>query len=130
MIRHGDDVHALAIGKPGILVREHVKLAATRAQVAAAGSVGGDVSVTSDYIYRGLSMVDTTVILAGAVPAAALALVVDGSLLWLEKQLSARRRSRSSRTTSLAPSRHSVNRFAARAQSPSSPRIGRRAAFA
>jgi len=36
---------------------------------------------------RGLSMVDTTVILAGAVPAAALALVVDASLLWLERQV-------------------------------------------
>jgi glycine betaine/choline ABC-type transport system substrate-binding protein len=35
------------------------------------------------------------VILAGAIPAAVLALVVDGGLLWAEKQLSARRRSRS-----------------------------------
>jgi osmoprotectant transport system permease protein len=43
-------------------------------------------------------MVDTTVILAGAIPAAVLALVVDAALLWLEKQLSARRRSRSRRT--------------------------------
>src|SRR5881394_3596063 len=42
-------------------------------------------------------MVDTTVILAGAVPAAALALAVDGALLWLERQLSGRRRSRSRR---------------------------------
>src|SRR6185436_19437566 len=49
------------------------------------------------YIYRGLSMVDSTVILAGAIPAALLALVVDGSLLWLEHRLSARRRVRSRR---------------------------------
>src|ERR1700704_4572566 len=55
-----------------------------------------------EYIYRGLSMVDTTVILAGAVPAALLALVVDGSLLWLEKQLSSRRRSSSRRTLAIA----------------------------
>ena len=34
------------------------------------------------------------VILAGAVPAAVLALVVDGGLLWLERQLSARRHAR------------------------------------
>ena len=33
------------------------------------------------------------VILAGAIPAALLALVVDGGLLWLERRLSARRRS-------------------------------------
>ena len=50
-----------------------------------------------EYIYRGLSMVDTTVILAGAVPAAGLALAVDAVLLWTEKQLSARRRSKSRR---------------------------------
>src|SRR2546426_1079386 len=37
-------------------------------------------------------------ILAGAIPAALLALVVDGSLLWLERQLSSRRRTRSPRT--------------------------------
>jgi len=64
------------------------------ATIAAAIGAGG----LGEYIYRGLSMVDTTVILAGAIPAAALALVVDGSLLWLERQLSARRRSRARRT--------------------------------
>ena len=42
-------------------------------------------------------MVDSTVILAGAIPAAVLALIVDGSLLWLERRLSARRRVRSRR---------------------------------
>jgi osmoprotectant transport system permease protein len=42
-------------------------------------------------------MVDTTVILAGAVPAALLALVVDALLLWMERQLSARRRPASRR---------------------------------
>jgi len=42
-------------------------------------------------------MVDSTVILAGAVPAALLALVVDAGLLWVERQLSARRRTASRR---------------------------------
>src|SRR5262249_30574646 len=55
---------------------------------AAASGAGG----LGEYIYRGLSMVDTTVILAGAVPAAGLALAVDGLLLALERGLSARRR--------------------------------------
>jgi osmoprotectant transport system permease protein len=39
-------------------------------------------------------MVDTTVILAGAIPAALVALIVDASLLWVERELSTRRRSR------------------------------------
>ena len=63
------------------------------ATIAAAIGAGG----LGEYIYRGLSMVDSTVILAGAIPAALLALAVDGSLLWLERQLSARRRARSPR---------------------------------
>src|SRR5690349_12895231 len=63
------------------------------ATIAAAIGAGG----LGEYIYRGLSMVDTTVILAGAVPAALLALAVDGVLLWAERQLTARRRSGSRR---------------------------------
>src|SRR5689334_19487927 len=65
------------------------------ATIAAAIGAGG----LGEYIYRGLSMVDSTVILAGAIPAAALALAVDGLLLWVERQLSARRRSLSRRST-------------------------------
>jgi osmoprotectant transport system permease protein len=64
------------------------------ATIAAAIGAGG----LGEYIYRGLSMVDSTVILAGAVPAALLALAVDGGLLWVERQLSTRRRSASRRT--------------------------------
>ena len=58
------------------------------ATIAAAVGAGG----LGQYIYRGLSMVDSTVILAGAVPAAVLALGVDGGLFWIERALSARRR--------------------------------------
>jgi len=64
------------------------------ATIAAAIGAGG----LGQYIYRGLSMVDSSVILAGAIPAALLALIVDGSLLWLERRLSTRRRTRSPRT--------------------------------
>lgn len=63
------------------------------ATIAAAIGAGG----LGQYIYRGLSMVDPTVILAGAIPAAILALAVDGALLWVERQLSPRRRTRSRR---------------------------------
>jgi osmoprotectant transport system permease protein len=53
------------------------------ATVAAAIGAGG----LGEYIFRGLSMVDTTMILAGAIPAAALALAADGSLAWVERRL-------------------------------------------
>jgi osmoprotectant transport system substrate-binding protein/osmoprotectant transport system permease protein len=85
----------LPLALPSIVagVRVAAVVGVGSATIAAAIGAGG----LGEYIYRGLSMVDTTVILAGAVPAAALALVVDGALLWLEKQLSARRRSQSRR---------------------------------
>jgi len=50
------------------------------ATIAAAIGAGG----LGDYIFRGLSMTDPVVILAGAVPAAALALLVDVALGWVE----------------------------------------------
>jgi len=40
-----------------------------------------------EFIFRGLAMVDNQVILAGAVPAAILALLADTSLGWLERRL-------------------------------------------
>ena len=85
----------LPLALPSIVagVRVAAVVGVGSATIAAAIGAGG----LGEYIYRGLSMVDTTVILAGAMPAALLALVVDGSLLWLERQLSARRRSRSRR---------------------------------
>lgn len=85
----------LPLALPSIVagVRVAAVVGVGSATIAAAIGAGG----LGEYIYRGLSMVDTTVILAGAVPAAMLALVVDGSLLWLEKQLSPRRRSSSRR---------------------------------
>jgi osmoprotectant transport system permease protein len=57
------------------------------ATIAAAIGAGG----LGEYIFRGLSMVDSTTILAGALPAAALALAADGCLAWLEHRLRSRR---------------------------------------
>ena len=54
--------------------------------IAAAIGAGG----LGEYIYRGLSMVDATVILAGAIPVAALTMLVDGGLLLMERSLSRR----------------------------------------
>jgi osmoprotectant transport system permease protein len=86
----------LPLALPSIVagVRVAAVVGVGSATIAAAIGAGG----LGEYIYRGLSMVDTTVILAGAIPAAALALLVDASLLWLERQLSARRRSQSRRS--------------------------------
>jgi osmoprotectant transport system substrate-binding protein/osmoprotectant transport system permease protein len=85
----------LPLALPSIVagVRVAAVVGVGSATIAAAIGAGG----LGEYIYRGLSMVDTTVILAGAVPAALLALVVDGALLLLERQMSARRRSKSPR---------------------------------
>lgn len=54
------------------------------ATIAAAIGGGG----LGEFIFRGIASVDTTQILAGAVPAAVMALVVDGGLGWIEKRLS------------------------------------------
>jgi len=53
------------------------------ATIAAAIGAGG----LGEYIFRGLAMVNDQVILAGAIPAAALAILADVSLGWLEKRL-------------------------------------------
>jgi osmoprotectant transport system permease protein len=57
---------------------------ATIAAFIGAGGLG-------DYIFRGLSMVDATMILAGAIPAAALALLADALLGWFERSVTRRR---------------------------------------
>jgi len=51
----------------------------------AAAIGGGGLGV---FIFRGLASVDTAQILAGAVPAALIALLADGGLGWAEKKLS------------------------------------------
>ena len=80
----------LPLALPSIIagIRVAAVVGVGSATIAAAIGAGG----LGQYIYRGLSMVDTTVILAGAIPAALLALAVDGTLLWLERQLTPRRR--------------------------------------
>ena len=66
----------LPLALPSIVagVRVAAVVGVGSATIAAAIGAGG----LGEYIYRGLSMVDSTVILAGAIPAALLALVVDG----------------------------------------------------
>jgi len=64
-------------------VRIAVVISVGLATVAAAIGAGG----LGEFIFRGLAMVDNQVILAGAVPAAILALLADITLGWLERRL-------------------------------------------
>src|SRR6185369_17691390 len=81
----------LPLALPSIVagIRVAAVIGVGTATIAAAVGAGG----LGEYIFRGLSMVDPTVILAGAVPAAALALTVDGTLLLAERALGAGGRS-------------------------------------
>jgi osmoprotectant transport system permease protein len=54
------------------------------ATIAAAIGAGG----LGNFIFRGIAMVDTATILAGAIPAAAMALLADEVLGWFERRLS------------------------------------------
>jgi osmoprotectant transport system permease protein len=64
-------------------VRIAVVISVGLATIAAAIGAGG----LGEFIFRGLAMVNNQVILAGAVPAAILALLADSSLGWLERRL-------------------------------------------
>ena len=64
-------------------VRTALVIAVGLATIAAAIGAGG----LGEFIFRGLAMVDNRVILAGAIPAAILALLADFGVGWLEKRL-------------------------------------------
>jgi osmoprotectant transport system permease protein len=64
-------------------VRVAVVISVGLATIAAAIGAGG----LGEFIFRGLAMVDNKVILAGAIPAAVLALLADLSVGWLERRL-------------------------------------------
>ena len=64
-------------------VRVAVVISVGLATIAAAIGAGG----LGEFIFRGLAMVDNRVILAGAIPAAILALLADFGMGWIEKRL-------------------------------------------
>lgn len=64
-------------------VRIAVVISVGLATIAAAIGAGG----LGEFIFRGLAMVDDRVILAGAIPAAILALLADFGVGWLERRL-------------------------------------------
>jgi osmoprotectant transport system permease protein len=66
-------------------IRVAIVISVGLATIAAAIGAGG----LGEFIFRGLAMVDDRVILAGAIPAAILALLADLGVGWLEKKLRA-----------------------------------------
>ena len=69
-----------------ILAGVRVATVATIGTATIAAAIGG--GGLGVFIFQGLASVDTAQILAGAVPAALLALLADGGLGWAEKKLS------------------------------------------
>lgn len=80
----------LPLALPSIVagIRVAAVIGVGTATIAAAVGAGG----LGEYIFRGLSMVDPTVILAGAIPSALLALAIDGGLTLVERALKTRQR--------------------------------------
>jgi osmoprotectant transport system permease protein len=74
----------LALGVIIAGVRVATVISVGLATIAAAIGAGG----LGEYIFRGLAMVNNSVILAGAIPAALMALAADVGLGWLERKLS------------------------------------------
>jgi osmoprotectant transport system permease protein len=74
----------LAMGVIVAGIRVATVISVGMATIAAAIGAGG----LGEYIFRGLAMVNNAVILAGAIPAAAMALLADFGLGLLEKKLS------------------------------------------
>jgi osmoprotectant transport system permease protein len=69
-----------------ILAGIRVATVATIGTATIAAAIGG--GGLGVFIFRGVASVDTTQILAGAVPAAVIALLADGGLGWIERKLS------------------------------------------
>lgn len=79
----------LPLAMPSIVagVRVAAVIGVGTAAIAAAIGAGG----LGEYIFRGLAMVDATTIMAGALPAAGIALAIDGALAGVERLIAARR---------------------------------------
>jgi osmoprotectant transport system permease protein len=82
LLRHVE----LPLAAPVILAGVRVATVTTIGTATIAAAIGG--GGLGVFIFRGIASVDTTEILAGAVPAALLALLSDGGLSWIEKRFS------------------------------------------
>lgn len=76
----------LPLAAPSIVAGLRIATVATIGTATIAAAIGG--GGLGVFIFRGISMVDSGTILAGAVPAALLALIADEGLEWIERKLS------------------------------------------
>jgi len=76
----------LPLAAPMIMAGIRVATVTTIGTATIAAAIGG--GGLGEFIFRGIASVDTTLILAGAIPAALMALISDGGLGWIEKRFS------------------------------------------
>lgn len=76
----------LPLAAPAIMAGVRIATVSTIGTATIAAAIGGGGLGT--FIFRGIAMVDPQTVLAGAIPAAIIALVADGGLGWLEHKLS------------------------------------------
>ena len=76
----------LPLAVPSIVAGLRIATVATIGTATIAAAIGG--GGLGVFIFRGISMVDTPTVLAGALPAAMMAVVADEGLEWIERRLS------------------------------------------
>ena len=76
----------LPLAVPSIVAGLRIATVATIGTATIAAAIGG--GGLGVFIFRGISMVDTRTVLAGAVPAALIAIAADEGLEWIERKLS------------------------------------------
>ena len=76
----------LPLAFPTILAGVRIATVTTIGTATIAAAIGG--GGLGVFVFRGISMADTTTILAGAVPAALMAIVADEALGWIERRVS------------------------------------------
>jgi osmoprotectant transport system permease protein len=76
----------LPLAVPAIVAGLRLATVATIGTATIAAAIGG--GGLGVFIFRGISMVDTPTVLAGALPAALMAVVADEVLEWIERKLS------------------------------------------
>jgi osmoprotectant transport system permease protein len=74
----------IPLAAPSIVAGLRIATVATIGTATIAAAIGG--GGLGVFIFRGISMVDTRTVLAGAAPAAALALLADEGLEWIERR--------------------------------------------
>jgi osmoprotectant transport system permease protein len=76
----------LPLAAPSIIAGLRIATVATIGTATIAAAIGG--GGLGVFIFRGISMVDSRTVLAGAIPAAVMALLADEALEWIERRLS------------------------------------------